>query len=315
MRTFLFLILLIYCSKLSACQEIKSEWTFLTADKSEIYVVEYGNKDHEPIVFLHGGWGAEHSYMVSPFSYLCSKYRLIFFDMRGSLRSKKYHGENIQQITLSTIMSDLKQLQDEIGSKRIHIVAHSMGTFLAMNHLERYPDSIGKLVLIAPVPFNASLEQLGNVVGEGIQRCNRKEVLAELKKLKIEPILNCELYKIKTARDRGLAHSITQAGINLFNVNKWRELEGAFFYEQNVANLVMPTMPATWNFDEALSSKSKDIYVIHGADDYVPIQWSIASQKTIKHNLHIVKDAGHIVWVDQPVEVKSIMSSILEEKQ
>ena len=52
MKSFLFFILLVISLRAFGHQNMSTEWPFFTSDKSEIYVVEYGDKNLEPIVFF-----------------------------------------------------------------------------------------------------------------------------------------------------------------------------------------------------------------------------------------------------------------------
>ena len=55
----------------------------------KIYYEQYGNPEGKPILFLHGGPGAGCSTFQKRF-FDCKKYRVIFFDQRGSGNSLPY---------------------------------------------------------------------------------------------------------------------------------------------------------------------------------------------------------------------------------
>ncbi len=62
------------------------EWYLPTTDGvTELYIKEIGSGS--PVVILHGGYGAEHSYLIDAFAPLFSERRFVFYDQRGSLRS------------------------------------------------------------------------------------------------------------------------------------------------------------------------------------------------------------------------------------
>ena len=63
----------------------------VTGDKEpsfarSLFVQEYG--EGSPIIMIHGGFGAEHSYMLPLGKPLSDTNRVIFYDQRGSLRSR-----------------------------------------------------------------------------------------------------------------------------------------------------------------------------------------------------------------------------------
>ena len=66
--------------------DLRDEWRLYTDDGTSLFVREFGQGD--TVLVLHGGWGAEHSYLIDPFIKLANKYHFIFYDQRGSLRSQ-----------------------------------------------------------------------------------------------------------------------------------------------------------------------------------------------------------------------------------
>ena len=63
---------------------------FIQVDKiHKIYYEQYGNPEGKPILFLHGGPGAGCSSFQKRF-FDNKKYRVIFFDQRGSGNSLPY---------------------------------------------------------------------------------------------------------------------------------------------------------------------------------------------------------------------------------
>jgi len=66
-----------------------NEWYVWSSDGTQIYVraIGKGDKSADPIIVLHGGFGAEHSYLIPAIEPLSKKHRFVLFDQRGSLRS------------------------------------------------------------------------------------------------------------------------------------------------------------------------------------------------------------------------------------
>src|SRR5258706_10881743 len=89
-----FFVLLISCnSEIKINKDINynnheywDEWRLKTDDGTSLFVRELGSGD--TVTILHGGWGAEHSYLIEAFAPFADKYHFIFYDQRGSLRSK-----------------------------------------------------------------------------------------------------------------------------------------------------------------------------------------------------------------------------------
>ena len=123
------------------------EWKLYTEDGCEIFVREIGQGPS--VVFLHGGWGAEHSYLIDGFKAFSKHYRLIFYDQRGSLRSRC---QTDSLITVQNHVEDLEKLRKELNIDKLLLIGHSMGGMLAMNYLDTYPDNLKGLILLASPP-------------------------------------------------------------------------------------------------------------------------------------------------------------------
>lgn len=65
------------------------QWYMKTADDVVHYVAEHGieSRPGNVVVVLHGGWGAEHSYLLPAVRPLGHEYKFVLYDQRGSLRS------------------------------------------------------------------------------------------------------------------------------------------------------------------------------------------------------------------------------------
>ena len=89
MVSFLLFLIPIFFTLQSCSQEhniFEEEWYLETKDKDiRLYVKEFGYGD--TLVVVHGGFGAEYSYLLDPLENLAKKYHLLFYDQRGSLRS------------------------------------------------------------------------------------------------------------------------------------------------------------------------------------------------------------------------------------
>ena len=70
-----------------------NQWYMRTqnADGSQLahYIVEYGveAKSGNTVIVLHGGWGAEHSYLIPAIRPIADTHRFVLYDQRGSLRT------------------------------------------------------------------------------------------------------------------------------------------------------------------------------------------------------------------------------------
>jgi len=139
-------------------------WYLDVDDGCRLTIVEpYGDRSPEPIVVLHGGWGAEHSYLVPVVEGIDGDRRFVFYDMRGSLRSPCPDS----LVSVEAHVADLDRVREALGVERMTLLGHSMGTWLGMRYLEDHPDRVKGLVLVAPIlPRTPENEEEAALYGE-----------------------------------------------------------------------------------------------------------------------------------------------------
>jgi proline-specific peptidase len=286
--------------------ELWDEWFLYNNDKSRIFVREFG--DGDTVIILHGGWGAEHSYLIPPFLKLAHKYHFVFYDQRGSLRSPCADS----LISLENHVEDLENLRKELNLDKLLIIGHSMGTLLGMNYMEKYPDNVKGLVLIASIPAKGNLDEM---MGEefnasALQRWERPEVLDTLKahNLKIED------WSTYSNRQSSLLHRITFAATNTHHVKNWRKLPSAFYYKEQAGMMAARTTPDQFDFTETLKKLQIPVTVIQGDDDYLSINLNKEWIPEVPNaELKIIEKAGHNCWIDNPEKFHAFVLEALQK--
>jgi proline iminopeptidase len=280
-----------------------TDWFLSTGDwhnDPQLYVREFG-RGSEPVIMLHGGWGAEHSGLIEAVKALEDRYRFIFYDQRGSLRSPSPDS----LITFDRHIEDLELLRQELGLDTLTIVAHSMGAILASAYASKYPLRIKQLVLLAPAhlknPFpdadkallerqNASLETF----------LNRREVAEELERYGLNrgdrPL---------TSREATVKFRINLYKRMLYNIANWPLLTGGRgLYKGHVGELTAKTYPPSgWDYIDEFRRRTFPVRIIVGDHDFLDFGNGIIKKWTqgipgIK--LTIIEKAGHLLWLDQP---------------
>lgn len=256
-----------------------------------LLVREYG--DGPPVVVLHGGWGAEHSYLLDAIWPHRGDHRFVLYDQRGSLRSPAA----AQTITLQRHVADLEELREELGLERMTLLAHSMGTFLALAYAEAHPERVERLVLVAAVPpvFDA---------GSSPNDAWSENAKYLMERPEVEEILASEGLTGSKLSDRQQTHAwrIRFASVNLAHPERWRQLRGGrIFYSQEAANAVLPSVPQSWDF--TMLFDSFPIHVLIGNEDYVDPgagTWLETDPGDAQLEIEVLERAGHAAWIDNP---------------
>lgn len=284
--------------------EFWDEWRLQTNDGVQLFVREFGQGD--TITVLHGGWGAEHSYLIRLFAPLAHRFHFIFYDQRGSLRSRCPDS----LISVQNHIDDVERIRRATNQEKLLLVGHSMGGFLAMSYLANHPDKVRGLVMISSAPARGNIQQLTEGLAPALQRWKRQEVTDTLQAYG----LSNEIQKNYSPIQRGLWHRITFSALNLHHVKNWRKLQSAFYYESASSTMAATTGPQEWDFTGVLRQASFPITVIHGDDDYLPLAYQQAWIGQVSNvELVVIQDAGHLCWIDRPDETERRIEEAIEK--
>jgi pimeloyl-ACP methyl ester carboxylesterase len=108
-----------------------------------------------PLVCLPGGPMRDSAYL-GDLGGLSRLRRLVLADLRGTGQSAVPADPAAYRCDRQ--VEDVAALQDHLGLDRMDLLAHSAGTNLAVLYAARYPERVGKLVLLTPSPFAVGLE-------------------------------------------------------------------------------------------------------------------------------------------------------------
>jgi len=316
-----------------------TQWYNRTEDGTSHFIYEMGkdNPKDKTVVVLHGGWGAEHSYLIEPFEKLSEDFRFILYDQRGSLRTPAADST----LTLPRMVKDLEALRQELKLEKMTLAAHSMGNHLAYAYLEQYPDRVHSLILMSPVlptPFGgeaenefldevwpeANFEALGKSSREfkiesmkrGKQTALKEGLLPD--SLKTVPAKDIDFYNIGNGKQRTQVWRIFFTSVNSCSPENWREMRGGqVFYEQGVANQLVNDQDytdAAKRFWPALKSFKGQVHVVIGTCDFVdigPSIWPNVVDDLNNGNIHIIENGGHNSWMNGNDDFHKSMDNIL----
>lgn len=279
-------------------------WYLPAAPGVNLFVHEAG--EGEPVVVLHGGPGADHSYMHGVARELTGQFRFIFYDQRGSLRSTERDGVTY---TIQDHVADLEALRMALGAERIRVLSHSAGTTLAYHYLERHPDRVANLTLVGAVhPVNGA-------PGAKIYDDEDREFFAQrpglMEDFQNRPsvqraIRQAGLESPTTPRDSARLAVLRQFAADVYHVERWK---GHIPLRINPEVARETQGSIDWNYDRTalLDAHDHPITVINGEFDYVvglrgsPIWKKLAREHMPDVEVIVIPAAGHSPWVDQPV--------------
>jgi pimeloyl-ACP methyl ester carboxylesterase len=140
---------------------------------------------------------------------------------------------------------------------------------------------------------------------------NRPEVKAELARLQLDPH-NGQPW---TPQKDSLAWHINFASVNLYHLDRWKQLRGGgAYYSQEAGAAAAKTMPQEWDFTTSIAARTCSTWVIDGDNDYVDASGqSFHSVTAAMPRVHVIalKDAEHVSWIDNPEGFQQSLSEAL----
>jgi proline iminopeptidase len=140
---------------------------------ASLYVRAAGGGDpaEEVLVFVHGGWGLSHEYLLRLEPLASPELRVVFYDQRGVGRSTG----TLAADPLAQAIEDLDAVRRALGQDRIHVAGHSAGGLNAILYAAAHPERTASLILLDSIPITR------NLLAQGVREFEKRraELAAE----------------------------------------------------------------------------------------------------------------------------------------
>jgi proline iminopeptidase len=129
---------------------------FVDAHGVLIYYVSFGKGS--PLLVVHGGPGADHTYFLPYLLPLVRTHRLIFIDERGSGRSQRL--QDTSQYTVENMVEDVEDVRHALNLGKISLLGHSYGGVLAEAYALKYQQNLTRLILNSTFPSTKQMNEV-----------------------------------------------------------------------------------------------------------------------------------------------------------
>lgn len=242
-----------------------------------------------PIIFLHG-YPFDKTMWKGQLDFLKSSYRAIAIDIRGFGKSTD------EESTLSIDMfgNDLIQFMDKLNIDKAIICGLSMGGYIALNLIKRFPSHFEALILCDTQCIADTAE-------------GKEKRYKTIEEIEAEGVTNFNEGFIKKVFHKDSIKNKTKLVEQLRNV-----------VFSNSKNSITKGYAALAEHLETCSSLSKisiPTLIICGREDQVtPLAQSQFMNKNIKGSiLHIIENAGHVSNLEQPIEFNKYLGEFLTD--
>jgi proline iminopeptidase len=293
---------------------------FVDAHGVLIYYVSFGKGP--PLVLLHGGPGADHTYFLPWLVPLARTHRLIFIDERGSGKSERL--QDPSRYTVEAMVEDVEDVRVALGLGKIDLFGHSCGGVLAQAYALKYQQHLSHLILNSTFPSTKEI----NVILARMKAAMPPAKLARLNELEQAGLFGkgeiwehgryTEEYE-KLAWGPGYFPFLYGArpdssydpttGNAPTNWELYREMwgsDGEFIIDGNLKSVEyvdrlptihVPTLVIAGDHDESDPSLAREMH-----------------EKIAGSKLFIVPNAGHMNFVDQPEMWQKAVNDFLSSK-
>lgn len=276
-----------------------------TTTAAPLYWAAYGKKGAPKLLFLHGGPGADHCYLLPQLLHLSDKYDLVFYDQRGGGKSKSGPAD---AITWQTHVEDLTAVIREFSLDPLSIVAYSFGALLTLKYLTEsysHPEMVKpkRMVLLDPAPLTRNYRK---AFEDEFARRNRAPDIVRMR----EELNASGLRETDPSAYRQRAFELGVAG---------------YFSDPRLANDLTPfrvvgrVQQSVWeslgDFDiiSTLQPAAFPILIVHGRDDPIPVASSTQAAEQLGAQLVVLDDCGHVPYVEQPARLFGAVDAFLAE--
>lgn len=301
-RLFTLFLLLLFHS-LSAQDKNYCEW-YLQREDVDIFVKELGT-GKDTVIVVHGGFGANHDYMLDAIKGLEKKIHFVLYDQRGSLLSPTKK----ENLTFQKNVDDLYSLVKALKLKKAKILCHSMGTLVGMELTKQHPELVSNLVLTGTIAPRS--DSLRSVFSERYEKqiyflTKRQEVAELIKPFKdkgvdsLKSISDIEKFKF-SHKELTEYWRINFAAANIYDIKKYNLLKGGRAYYNQDASAIVETV--NWNYDYRSVLNNTKTTIINGAYDFLDFNGDNLKALLDEFpniRLEIIPNAGHNSWVDNP---------------
>jgi len=266
----------------------ESEDLYITVNDISIGYTDSGNEKGHPVIFIHG-FPLNKSMWKDQRKALWNTYRVITYDIRGYGNSEP----GAEEISIDLLTSDLLHFIDGLKLEKVVLCGFSMGGYIALNAMDKFPDRIIGLVLA------------------------NTQCQADTEKVKKGRLKTCE-----DIRQNGLELFADQLLHGLFYANPEKEnskeiIEVRRMIEGNSVDVVCNSLMAMANRKETCSVLEKidipTLILVGKEDEVIPLAKSEFMQSKIDGaTLNIVSDAAHLSNIDNPVEFNRYLAQFLQ---
>jgi proline iminopeptidase len=260
-----------------------------------------------PAVLLSGGPGFTVDYMVPVGDFLPADYRRIYFEQRGTGKSRPAT-LTPESMTLQVVVEDLEALRLHLKQDRLLLIGHSWGGMLAMAYAAAHPDRVDRLILI----------------GSGGPTFEFTEWFQDNIAMRLRPEdIEARSYWQEAAKNGVSADKAAIEGIKAITPGYFFDRkqglafaatmkDGALNPEVNA--MLFGSMAKRYDLRDGLKKLDRPVLIVQGHQDPIGDKTAEDIHALIPGStLAYINKSGHFPWIEQPDAFRKIVATFLSK--
>lgn len=275
---------------------------YVAIGDTRLWVLELG--EGHPLVLLHGGPGLDHTQFRPWMDPLAERFRLIYVDQRSQGRSDLAEERSW---TLRQMSDDVSALAEAMELERYAVLGQSFGSFVALQHAVDH-GAASHYVLLGCVPGTRWLERIDeNLAGFEPERLRRQVADSWDREATVQTAEECRGLLL----DQLPFHFADPEGDA---VREFAEVVEQMRFSPSVLRHFANHDDGAIEVEDRLGEIDRPVLVIASEFDRVTVPeggWAIA-EKVPKGECVLVKDAGHMAFVERPTAVRGAIEAFFD---
>ena len=141
------------CVFLFGCQLVDNNGTRkLAIDGGFVWYKVAGPASSPAVFYIHGGPGSNSYVFEKSVGVLLEKQlRMVYLDQRGGGRSTVLDSDD-PRLRMDYLVDDIEDIRRQLSTPKINLICHSFGGLICLKYVERYPENVGKLIMVDTTP-------------------------------------------------------------------------------------------------------------------------------------------------------------------
>lgn len=246
----------------------------------------------EPIVIIHGGPGLNHRYFLPHLERLSHNHHLIFYDQKACGDSEIPADTN--EMSVQAFVNDIDKIRSRFKLKKVHILAHSWGTSLALRYAMQKPQYISSLILSNPTGTSYAdvreTSKLLNAKFDYNDQQRRMQIINSTAFRQNDPSALAELIKLSFAKNMARPDLVD-------SIQLYYPLD---FVKKNASLKYLFRDLTDYDLYDACSKIAIPTLILEGDAD-IGLESARKLSATIKSSaLHIIPNSGHFPFIENP---------------